>query len=222
MKPSDPCLAPWRLPLIGRTLSHYKVTAAVGSGGMGEVYRATDTKLGREVALKVLSAEMARDPERLARFQREARAVAALNHPHIVTIFSVEEADGIHFLTMELVEGQSLDRFIPDGGLPVQRIVAIAVALTDALATAHEKGIVHRDLKPANVMITGDGRVKVLDFGLAKDVKSREIQRRDADFGWKHAGRNRDGDAGVHVTRTDHGPRGRLPYRHLFAGRRAP
>ncbi|MBZ5706430.1 MAG: protein kinase [Acidobacteriia bacterium] len=137
---------------------------------MGEVYRATDSKLGREVALKVLPAEMARDPERLARFQREARAVAALNHPHIVTIFSVEEAEGVHFLTMELVDGQSLDRLIPEDGLPVERIVEIAGALAGALAAAHEKGIVHRDLKPANVMVANDGRVKILDFGLAKDV----------------------------------------------------
>ncbi len=136
---------------------------------MGEVYRATDSKLGREVALKVLPPDMALDPERLARFQREARAVAALNHPHIVTIHSVEEADGIHFLTMELVEGQSLDRLIPASGLPVERIVEIASALAEALAAAHEKGIMHRDLKPANVMVTDDGRVKVLDFGLAKE-----------------------------------------------------
>jgi serine/threonine protein kinase/tetratricopeptide (TPR) repeat protein len=137
---------------------------------MGEVYRATDTKLGRDVALKLLPPEVACDPDRLARFQREARAVAALNHPHIVTLFSVEEADGVHFLTMELVEGQALDRVIPASGLPVERIVEIASALAEAIAAAHEKGIMHRDLKPANVMVTHDGRVKVLDFGLAKDV----------------------------------------------------
>ncbi len=152
-------------------LSHYRITAAIGAGGMGEVYRATDTKLGRDVALKVLPAEMARDPERLARFQREARAVAALNHPHIVTLYSVEEAEGIHFLTMELIEGQSLEHRIRAGGLALDQIIEIANALAQALAAAHEKGIVHRDLKPANVMVTDDGRVKVLDFGLAKDVR---------------------------------------------------
>ena len=139
---------------------------------MGEVYRATDTKLRRDVALKVLPPDVAHDPDRLARFQREARAVAALNHPHIITIHSVEEADGVHFLTMELVEGQPLDRCICDGGLPVGRIVEIATALAEALAAAHEKGIVHRDLKPANVMVTNEGRVKVLDFGLAKETQA--------------------------------------------------
>jgi eukaryotic-like serine/threonine-protein kinase len=169
---SDNCMVSRRLDLVGRTLAHYRIIAAIGAGGMGEVYRATDTKLGRDVALKVLPSEMARDPERLARFQREARAVAALNHPHIVTLHSVEEADGLHFLTMELVEGRSLDRLIPEGGLPAERIREIATALADALAAAHEKGIVHRDLKPANVMITGDGRVKVLDFGLAKETQA--------------------------------------------------
>ncbi len=143
---------------------------------MGEVYRATDTKLGRDVALKVLPAEMASSPERLERFRREARAVAALNHPHIVTIHSVEEADGVHFLTMELVDGEPLDRLIPAGGLPVDRILEIATALAEALAAAHDKGIVHRDLKPANVMVTKDGRVKVLDFGLAKIGGSSESQ----------------------------------------------
>ena len=137
---------------------------------MGEVYRATDTKLGRQVALKVLPPNVAGDPERLARFQREARAVAALNHPNVVTLYSVEESEGIHFLTMELVEGQSLDRLISGNGLPMGRIVEIAGALAEALAAAHEKGILHRDLKPANVMVTNEGRVKVLDFGLAKDL----------------------------------------------------
>jgi TolB-like protein/predicted Ser/Thr protein kinase len=156
--------------LIGRVLAHYKITAAIGAGGMGEVYRAEDTKLGRAVALKVLPLDMARNPERLARFQREARSVAALNHPHIVTLHSVEEVDGVHFITMELVEGRSLDRLIPKDGLPVDRILEIATAIADALAAAHEKGIVHRDLKPANVMVTADGRVKVLDFGIAKET----------------------------------------------------
>jgi TolB-like protein/predicted Ser/Thr protein kinase len=137
---------------------------------MGEVYRADDTKLGRAVALKVLPLDMARNPERLARFQREARSVAALNHPHIVTLHSVEEVDGVHFITMELVEGRSLDRLIPKDGLPIDRILEIATAIAEALAAAHEKGIVHRDLKPANVMVTDDGRVKVLDFGIAKET----------------------------------------------------
>jgi TolB-like protein/tetratricopeptide (TPR) repeat protein len=137
---------------------------------MGEVYRAADTKLGRAVALKVLPPDMARDPERLARFHREARSVAALNHPHIITLHSVEEVDGVHFLTMELIEGRSLDRLIPKAGLPIDRILDIATAIAGALAAAHEKGIVHRDLKPANVMVSDDGRVKVLDFGLAKDI----------------------------------------------------
>jgi eukaryotic-like serine/threonine-protein kinase len=161
-----------RLALIGRTLSRYRITAAIGAGGMGEVYRATDTKLGRDVPLKVLPAAMDRDPARLARFQREARAIAALNNPNIVTIFSVEESDGVHFLTMELVEGRSLAELIPAGGIPVAQLIEIASGLADALAAAHVKGIVHRDLKPANVRLTGDGRVKVLDFGLAKELRA--------------------------------------------------
>jgi TolB-like protein/predicted Ser/Thr protein kinase len=161
-----------RLSLVGRTLAHYRINTAIGAGGMGEVYRATDTKLGREIALKVLPSDMASDPDRLARFQREARAVAALNHPNVVTLYSVEQSDGVHFFTMELIEGQPLDRLIPASGLPVERIVEIAGALAEALAAAHEKGILHRDLKPANVMVTNEGRVKVLDFGLAKDVSA--------------------------------------------------
>ncbi|HEX4379138.1 MAG TPA: serine/threonine-protein kinase, partial [Candidatus Acidoferrum sp.] len=140
------------------------------AGGMGEVYRATDTKLGRDVALKVLPAAAVRDPEVLARFRREARAVAALNHPNIVTIFSVEEVGGVPFLTMELVEGRSLKELIVGNGLPVEKLVEIGRALADAVEAAHEKGIVHRDLKPANVMVTTGGRVKVLDFGLAKEI----------------------------------------------------
>ena len=139
---------------------------------MGEVYRATDSKLGREIALKVMPAEMANDTERLARFQREARTVAALNHPQIVTIYSVEEAEGLHFITMELIEGQSLKQRIAEGAMHVEQIVEFAGAIAEALAAAHEKGIVHRDLKPANVMVTKDGRVKVLDFGLAKEVRA--------------------------------------------------
>jgi eukaryotic-like serine/threonine-protein kinase len=161
--------------MTGRTLAHYRITAAIGAGGMGEVYRATDTRLGREVALKVLPAAMASDPERLARFEQEARAVAALNHPHIVTLYSVEQADGINFLTMELVEGDSLAVAIPEHGLPLDRILGLGTALAEALAAAHDKGIVHRDLKPANVMVTTDGRVKVLDFGLAKDLRPAGI-----------------------------------------------
>ncbi len=139
--------------VIGTTLEHYRITSALGAGGMGVVYRAIDTRLGREVALKVLPVDVSSSRDRLERFQREARTVAALNHPHIVTIHSIEEAGGIHFLTMELVEGQSLDRVIPSSGFPIERILEIGVAVAAAVAAAHEKGIVHRDLKPANVMV---------------------------------------------------------------------
>ena len=135
---------------------------------MGEVYRAEDTELDREVALKLLPAEMADDPERLERFKREAKSVAALNHPNIVTIYNIEDSDGRYFLTMELVEGDSVDKLIPKDGLSLPKLFDIAIPMADALAVAHEKGIVHRDLKPANVMLSRDGRVKVLDFGLAK------------------------------------------------------
>lgn len=138
---------------------------------MGEVYRARDRRLGRDVAIKVLPAPFAADDERLRRLEREARAAAALNHPNIVTVYSVETSDSHLFVTMELVEGRSLALAIPKGGLRVDALLAIAIPLTDAIAAAHSKGITHRDLKPANIMIgAGDheGRVKVLDFGLAK------------------------------------------------------
>jgi serine/threonine protein kinase/tetratricopeptide (TPR) repeat protein len=152
----------------GTRLGPYEILSPLGAGGMGKVYRARDPKLARDVAVKVLPEGLARDAERLARFEREARALAALNHPGIVTIYSIEEADETRFLAMELVEGESLDAAIASGGPTLSRFFEIAVALADALSAAHERGIVHRDLKPANVMITPEGRVKVLDFGLAR------------------------------------------------------
>ncbi len=152
----------------GDRLGHYTIVSHLGSGGMGAVYRARDARLDRDVALKVLPSDVASDAERLERFQREARAVAALNHPNIVTIYSVEEHAGVHFLTMELVVGRPLDQMVAGGLLPVEQVLEISAAIADARAAAHDKGVVHRDLKPANVMLTETGRVKVLDFGLAK------------------------------------------------------
>src|SRR5262245_2896408 len=142
---------------------------------MGEVYRAHDPKLNRAIAIKVLPETTAADPDRRARFEREAQSIAALNHPNIVTIHSVEEADGVLFLTMELVDGKPLDSLIVTGGLPLTRILTLAIPLADAVSAAHQKGITHRDLKPANVMVTTDGRVKVLDFGLAKLVEPQTL-----------------------------------------------
>jgi TolB-like protein/Tfp pilus assembly protein PilF/predicted Ser/Thr protein kinase len=154
--------------LIGTTCSHYEITAKLGEGGMGQVYLARDTQLERKVALKVLPADLAENPERLKRLKREARSLAALDHPNIVPVYSFENVDGLQFLTMAFIEGESLEEKIPTEGFPLERLLDLAVPLADALRAAHEHGIVHRDLKPANVMVDHDGRLRVLDFGLAK------------------------------------------------------
>jgi Tol biopolymer transport system component len=158
------------MPLpAGTELGTYEVVAPIGAGGMGEVYQAHDTKLGRDVAIKVLPEAFAHDPERLSRFQREAKLLASLNHPNIATIHGLEESNGTHYLVMELVSGENLaERVKRDGPVPVEEALTIAKQIAEALEAAHEKGIIHRDLKPANVKLTPEGKVKVLDFGLAK------------------------------------------------------
>ncbi len=159
--------------MIGETLGHYVILRHLGLGGMGEVFLAEDTRLQRKVALKVLPVD-ATDDERIERFRREARAVAALNHPNIVTLFSVESEGDVHYLTMEYVDGKTLGDTIPASGLPLNRILEIGVPLAAALAAAHERGVVHRDLKPSNVMISTEGQPKILDFGLAKWLDSAD------------------------------------------------
>ena len=158
--------------MVGSKLKHYKILKRIGKGGMGEVYAAEDTILKRRVALKILPDEVAKDPDRAERFQREAEAIAALNHPNIVTIHSLEEENGVHFLTMELVTGKTLAESIPENGMEVGTFLKFAIPIADALSAAHEKKIVHRDLKPANIMLTSEGsrsgQIKILDFGLAK------------------------------------------------------
>jgi serine/threonine protein kinase len=162
----------------GSRLGVYEILAPLGEGGMGVVYRALDTRLHHEVALKVLPAEVSRDAERLARLESEARTVASLNHPNIVTLHSVEDDQDTRFLTMELIDGKRLDEILVETRLPLKRIYDIASAAADALSAAHEKGVVHRDLKPANIMVTTAGRVKVLDFGLAKaDTRLAAIEQ---------------------------------------------
>jgi eukaryotic-like serine/threonine-protein kinase len=159
----------------GMRLGPYEITVLLGAGGMGEVYRARDTKLGRDVAIKVLPEAFTRDSDRLARFEREARVLAALNHPHVGSIYGLEEAGGIRALVLELVEGESLADRIRRGRLPLPEALRIASQIASALDAAHRKGIVHRDLKPANIKLTPDGTVKVLDFGLAKTADGRVL-----------------------------------------------
>ena len=162
--------------MIGKTLAHYEILDKLGEGAMGEVYLARDRKLGRKVALKMLPMPMAEHPDHLARFEQEAKAIASLNHPNIVTIYSVEEDGDLRFFTMELVEGKTLKECLPENGLPLPEFVDIALRITDALEAARQRGVIHRDLKPSNIMVTTEGRIKILDFGLAK-LRGAEVPR---------------------------------------------
>src|SRR5215831_9530250 len=153
---------------VGTRLGSFEIIAVLGKGGMGEVYRARDTKLKRDVAVKILPDEFSRDADRVSRFQREAEVLASLNHPNIAAIYDLQDVNGTRFLILELIEGETLADRIARGPIPVEEALDIAKYIAEALEVAHEKGIVHRDLKPANVKITPEGNVKVLDFGLAK------------------------------------------------------
>src|SRR5688572_14144069 len=155
----------------GTRIGPYEIVSMVGAGGMGEVYRAHDARLGRDVALKILPTVFASDPDRLARFDREARSLATLNHPHIAVIYGVEEANGLRALALEFVEGETLADRIAGGPLLLEDALPIARKIAEALEAAHEHGIIHRDLKPANIKVRDDGTIKVLDFGLAKAIE---------------------------------------------------
>src|SRR5215468_7069147 len=157
---------------VGTRLGSLEITALLGKGGMGEVYRARDSKLKREVAIKFLPDEFSRDPGRVSRFQREAEVLASLNHPNIAAIYDLEEANSSRFLVLELVEGETLGERLARGLIPLREALDIAKQICDALEAAHERGVIHRDLKPANVKVTADGKVKVLDFGLAKAIEN--------------------------------------------------
>ena len=177
----------------GQKIGPYEVISSIGAGAMGEVYRARDTRLGREVALKILPAEFSENRERLARFEQEARSASALNHPNIITIYDVGVSGFTSYLSMELVEGKSLRAVLDEGLMTLRRVVTFASQLADGLAKAHEAGIIHRDLKPENLMISKDGFLKILDFGLAK-MTARYIKSSIAssDTNWnRHGGWNR-------------------------------
>ncbi len=175
----------------GSRIGVYDITAQIGEGGMGQIFRATDTRLKRQVAIKILPPSVAADADRLARFQREAEVLASLNHPNIAAIYGLEESGGLTALVMELVEGDDLSQRIAKGAIPIDDALQMAKQIADALEAAHEQGIIHRDLKPANIKVRADGTVKVLDFGLAKVLAPRGPARRRTRCTRRHSRRRR-------------------------------
>ena len=206
---------------VGSRLAHYDVTALIGEGGMGQVYQATDTKLGRQVALKILPEAFAQDPDRLARFQREAQVLASLNHPNIAQIHGIEEQDDTRALVLELVEGPTLAERIKQGPIPVDEALPIAKQIAEALEAAHEQGVIHRDLKPANIKVKDDGTVKVLDFGLAKAFQpdasdvSASMSPTISLTARGHADGHGDRDRGLHGARASERQSGRQARRRV-------
>ncbi|MDD1778311.1 MAG: serine/threonine protein kinase, partial [Candidatus Helarchaeota archaeon] len=169
--------------MVGKTISHYKILEKLGEGGMGIVYKARDTKLDRNVALKFLHPELTRDEEAKARFIQEAQAAAALNHPHICTIYEIDEHEGQSFIAMEFIEGDGLQEKIRSGPLPIDVLLSLTIQIGEGLHEAHEKGIVHRDIKPGNIMLTSRGQVKILDFGLARLGAHSKLTKTDTTLG---------------------------------------
>ena len=169
------------MPLTpGTILGQYEIRSPLGAGGMGEVYRAHDTRLDREVAIKVLPESLTADPDRLRRFEQEARAAAALNHPNILAVYQMATHEGVSYMVSELLDGETLRERLRRGPIPLRKAIDYAVQIAHGLAAAHDKGIVHRDLKPDNLFVTKDGRVKILDFGLAKLVQPRDASGAEA------------------------------------------
>jgi serine/threonine protein kinase len=198
----------------GSRLGVYEVIAPIGAGGMGEVYRARDSKLRRDVALKVLPAAFASDPDRLARFEREAYAVAALSHPNILAIHDFGRDNGISYAVMELLEGHTLREALANGALPRRKALDYGRQIAQALAAAHARGIVHRDLKPENVFVTTGGHVKVLDFGLASDAAG--CGRHAGGDRDRHPGRHGARDSRLHVAGAGSRRNGRSSFGHLL------
>ena len=218
---SVPALGDEDSSMVGKTIAHYKVLEKLGKGGMGEVWKAHDQKLGREVAIKTLPEEFARDEERLARFKREARLLASLNHPNVAAIYGLEEDNGTRFLVLELVEGETLAERLKSGPIPVEESLELALQIAEALEAAHEKGVIHRDLKPANIKVTPDSRVKVLDYWSGEDTRDEQLR---SDFeqclGWDPS-RRCPGHPGLHEPRAGTGSVCRCADRRLGSGLRS-
>ena len=193
----------------GTILGQYEIRSPLGAGGMGEVYRAHDTRLDREVAIKVLPESLTSDPDRLRRFEQEARAAAALNHPNILAVYQMATQGNVSYMVTELLDGETLRERLRRGPIPLRKAIDYAVQIAHGLAAAHDKGIVHRDLKPENLFVTKDGRVKILDFGLAKLTPPKTRLPMEEPSRWKDRTRHGDGNRGLHVSRA--GARERPP-----------